>query len=75
MDGLAGDHSEGPLTPEQFAAALDRTLERWDPDGDELDDLEQLLDRDEQVHPGGDGGLFSADGRRALRAAIARRRA
>lgn len=86
--GLAGDHSEGeaagredldrraaPLAPAEFAAELDRALERWDSRGDELDDLEELLDRDERMAGGADEeGLFSADGRRALRAAIARRR-
>lgn len=35
-------------------------------------DLERFVDRDEQENP--DDGLFSPGGRRALRAAIARRR-
>lgn len=75
-DGLAGDHSEGAAAGraetdrrwlEDF---LDRVFETWDPK--RLTDLEQLVDRDEQQNA--DDGLFSPDGRRALRAAIAKRR-
>lgn len=59
---------------EQLTAFVDETFLRWSPDEELLAGLEQMLDRDDELGGSAGLGVFSPEGARAMRTAVARQR-